>query len=106
MIEQIYTPDKIITHMWGYEQTNIDFFKIIKRSGDFVTLQPLKSIETSSGALTMTGTAMPGEVDTSGKIIRRKIHTRDGKESGLSIEKSYGWAQLWDGMPEHFTSYG
>jgi len=104
-MEQEYTEGKIISHSWGYEQTNIDFFKIIKRSGSFVTLQPLESIEKSDGPLTMTGSCTPGEPMPGGKIIRRKVHTRDGKESGVAI-KSYGWASLWDGQPEHFSSYG
>jgi hypothetical protein len=104
MIEQIYTEGKIITNMWGYEQTNIDFYKITKRVGDFVTLQPLKAKQVAYDGKAMTGSCLPGETDGKGKIIRRKVHTRDGKESGLAIER-YGWASLWDGMPEHFTSY-
>ncbi|KKM99528.1 hypothetical protein LCGC14_1146920 [marine sediment metagenome] len=105
MPEQIYTEGKIISNSWGYEQTNIDFYKIIKRKGEFVTLQPLKSIEKSNGALTMTGTCIPGEPDPKGKTIRRKVHYRDGRESGLAIQ-SHGWASLWGGEPEHFSSYG
>jgi hypothetical protein len=53
----------------------------------------------------MRGEVIPSdEPDTSEPIIRRKVHVRDGKESGIAI-KSYGWASLWDGQPEHFTSY-
>lgn len=104
MIEQIYTEGKIVTHTWGYEQTNIDFLKIIKRKNDFVTLQPLESIE-QYDSQNMRGTCTPGQPKTNEKPFRRKVHTRDDKESGIAIE-SYGWASLWDGMPEHFTSYG
>jgi len=105
IVEQIYTAGKIISNHWGYDQTNIDFYKITKRKGNFVTLEPLKSIEKSDGALTMTGTTIPGAPKPAGKIIRRKVHTRDGKESGIAVE-SYGWASLWDGQPEHYSSYG
>jgi hypothetical protein len=57
MIEQTYVPEKIVSYVWGYEQTNVDWFKIIKRKNEYVTLQPLKSIEKSDGNLTMTGEA-------------------------------------------------
>ena len=102
MTEQLYTEGKIITNMWGYEQTNIDFYKIIKRKGDFATLQPIKQTITNQGD--MRGEVMPLD-EPDGKTIRRKVHCRDGKESGIAIER-YGWASLWDGEPEHFTSYG
>ena len=103
MIEQTYIEGKIITNMWGYEQTNIDFYKIIKRKGDYATLQPLKSKILRD--VDMRGECIPDAPDATLKIIRRKVHCRDGKESGIAIEK-YGWASLWDGQPEHFTSYG
>jgi hypothetical protein len=103
MIEQTYIEGKIVTYMWGYEQTNIDFFKIIKRKGDFATLQPLKSKILRDED--MRGEVIPSdEIDTDEPIIRRKVHVRDGKESGIAV-KSYGWASLWEGQPEHFTSY-
>lgn len=103
-MEQTYTEGKIIVNTWGYEQTNKDFYRITKRAGDYVTLQPLQAIEKSDGPLTMTGTSLPGDPDPKGKTIRRKVHTRDNKESGIAIER-YGWASLWEGRPEHTTSY-
>ena len=104
MKEQTYTAGEIIYNSWGYDQTNIDFYKIIKRKGDFATLQPLEAIEESDGGLTMTGTTIPGNPIPNGKTIRRKVHTRDGQESGIAIQ-SYGWASLWDGQPKHYSSY-
>jgi hypothetical protein len=100
-----YEVGDIVTFMWGYEQTNIDFFKIIKRLNDFVTLQPLKPTWNYDDK-SMTGTTMPtDEPDLSEKVIRRKVRVSNGKEIGIAI-KSYGWAQHWDGQPQHYSSYG
>ena len=69
--------------------------------GDGRNIYILMVFKMSSGR----GEVIPSdELDTNEPIIRRKVHTRDGKESGIAI-KSYGWASLWDGQPEHFTSY-
>ncbi len=100
--EQVYTADKIISNSWGYEQTNIDFYKILKRSGLFVTLQLMTSQNVSAGD--MVGTCIPKDVDTTEKPFRRKVCIRNGRETGLSI-KQYGWASIWDGKPVHYTSY-
>jgi len=106
--DMTYVPGKIIYNSWGYDQTNIDFYMITKRSGMFVTLVPMGSREAEHRGvpfnLSMTGTVVPTEVKRGAKPFRRKVHFRDGKESGIAI-KNYGWASLWDGKPVHYTSY-
>ena len=37
-----FTPGAILVDSWGWDQTNIDFYRITKRSGDFVTVEKLK----------------------------------------------------------------
>jgi hypothetical protein len=100
----VYATGDIVSYSWGYEQTNIDFYKVIARKGDFCTLRKLKA-NCTHDAQTMTGTTTPKEEFADEKTIRRKVHRRDGKESGFAIQ-SYGWASLWDGQPEHYSTYG
>ncbi len=104
--EQIYVPGVIITFSWGYEQTNIDFFKIIERKGDFVTLVPMTSVQVPRPMDPWaTGHVIPGVVKDGEKPFRRKVHKgRDGREIGIAI-RSYGWASKWDGEPENYTAY-
>jgi hypothetical protein len=98
-----FTEGKIIVYSWGYEQTNQDFYKILKRQGDYVTIVEMDYKETYD-ARSMTGTKVPTEIKTGAKPFRRKVHSRDGKESGIAIE-SYGWGNLWDGDPAHYSTY-
>jgi hypothetical protein len=108
--EQIYVSGKIVEFSWGYEQTNIDYFLITKRSAHFVWLQPIQSKRVEDTGY-MSGTCVPDpeknarQQDGSDKpVIRRKVHARDGKETGIAIE-SYGWASLWDEKPSRWSSY-
>lgn len=104
-----YEPGAILEHSWGYDQTNIDFFVIVKRSdtarGDtWLTLQAMtsRSVETAR----MQGNCTPHEINAGAKPFRRKLakQASDGMEIGVGIH-SYGWCSLWDGKPAHTTSY-
>lgn len=101
-----YTEGQILRHSWGYEQTNIDFFMIVKRKGDWLTLQKMTSKIVDDNSPAMTGHCVPGEIRTDVKPFRRKIHSYNGEERGCGIHRSYGWASLWDGKPSWFSYYG
>ena len=98
----------ILTDSWGYEQTNIDFYCIVKRSGNWLTVLPMtkKSSEMSSQYLTRD--ELPGKIDFAADPQRKKLFVdREGKESGFSF-RDYaggGWCRLWDGEKEQSTHY-
>jgi hypothetical protein len=109
-----YHVGAILDSSWGYDQTNIDFYRVEKRTNDTVWLLPLSSV--SRQVTDVTGTAMPGapkalgafEVGCpgcryDGKLIRRTLKARDGAIIGLAIK--HGWASLWDGKPANWTDY-
>ena len=100
-----YYPSQIVSDSWGYEQTNVDFYRIVKRSGEWLTIRKMTAVETSNGPTSMTGRVVPGDDDPTETAFRRRLRYRDGKPIGFPI-KSYGWASLWDGQPEYVTSYG
>lgn len=93
----------ILYDSWGYEQTNIDFYCIIGRKGDWLQLLPMKK-HTSEEIGFMTNKVEPIEIDFSQKPVRRKIYrSREpqqlGKELGFSF-RNYsggGWVNLWKG---------
>jgi hypothetical protein len=120
--EDQYQPGAILESSWGYDQTNIDYFKIVKRTNDTVFLIPLQSRNIESRD--MRGTSEPGEPclpgeyvscvgPWNGKPIRRRLCRYKesinnpphlvGKVFGLSIK--HGWCSLWDGRPSHWTAY-
>lgn len=87
----------IVYDSWGWEQTNIDFYKIVKRSGASVWLQPLKSKKVETGF--MSGNAEPTE-ETDGEVFLRRI----GKY-GVSINSHRGTLILYDGKPKSCSWY-
>lgn len=104
MTDDRYTVGAILEGSWGYEQTNINFFKIVKRTNDTLWLQPLAT-RTVADAGFMSTRVVPGE-PTDGKIIRRRLMRRDGEPIGCRFATSYGWINLWDGKASLATHYG
>lgn len=114
-----YQPGAIIDSSWGYDQTNIDFYRIEKRTGLMVILAPLQSTLTET--VFMSGdrlpTATPKDYLTDHDVawgnkdkenpkptFRRKLRLgKDGTPSGLVI--SHGWASLWNGKPVTCSCY-
>ena len=100
-----YAPGRIIEAHWGYDQTNVDFYRIVKRSGDWLTIEPIPSIEADYNAERMTGHVVPDECrPATGKTFRRKIHHYAGHPRGIMVN-SFTSADLWDGRPGSFSDY-
>lgn len=90
----------VLTSSWGYDQTNVDFFKVLKVSKSFVTIRKLQSSTTEITGY-MQGKSVPAdEFNPHHSEIRRKVHGDDM----VRIE-SYAWAKPWDGKPEDWSSY-
>ena len=115
-----YQVGAIVDSSWGYDQTNIDFYRIEKRTGQFVTLLPLKSALSETAGGFMSGHRRPlttpkdyladhdvawGNKDPESPkpAFRRKLCFRDGKPVGLTI--SHGWCSLWNGKPQACSWY-
>ncbi len=107
-----YQPGAIVADSWGYDQTNVDFYRIERRTpAGFLVLQPLEGIEapdaprTPGGPPTMTGTVTPGS--DKGKTIRRRLCFRDSEPIGFAINNysGGGWCQLWSEDERHVSHY-
>jgi hypothetical protein len=103
-VSEIYDVGAILKYSWGYDQTNIDFFCIVKISEKFLTLLPMRSVVTRNTGWAM-GKSIPTTIDESAKPIRRKL-AKDGKgiPFGVAI-RSYGWCKLWNGKEAEWTAY-
>lgn len=93
----------ILDCLWGYEQTNVDYYVVVKRKGPWVWLQEIGKSKVEETHW-MQGTCEPDPENRIGDVFRRKVHVYHGKETGCSI-KSYSWASPWDGTPNHWTAY-
>lgn len=89
----------ILVSSWGFDQTNIDFYKVVKVSGSFVTVVLLESeiIETRAD---FTGLAMPIIDSEKGTKLRRKVNCI----GGIQV-RDYAYAKLWDGKAKTFSTY-
>ena len=86
---------------WGYDQTNVDFYKVTGKTAKFVTLQPVKTV-----VLQETGWAeavvIPSEIEM-GRPFKRKIQTYP---SGIYVAiNGDANASPWDGKPVRQSSY-
>lgn len=87
----------IIVSSWGYDQTNIDFYKVVKQTASSVWIQKL-----GKGYVEQTGWAhykvVPVDVfATETQLVRRY------KEGDFVKISDYEFAYLWDGEPETET---
>lgn len=97
---QLPAVGNILRSSWGYDQTNINFYRVEACSGRFVTLIALASTDVSSDdSPTMQGEVIASDTPRAGAEPFRRAW-RDG----VKIE-SYEWATTWNGKPERFTSY-
>jgi len=88
---------------WGYDQTNIDFYKVVKKTKTGVSIVPMSKKVIEYSDRYMTGKVLPGEVFVGSKPIRRKLN-KYGDKYYISIN-SFSSAQKWSGRPETFTTY-
>jgi hypothetical protein len=105
-LEELAEPIKaeIWASSWGYEQTNVDFYQVLKIKGDWITLQKIGKNETSDGALSMTGRVVPAKPPLPvGDPFRRKIFHSCGEPCAKI--SSYAFARPWDGKPERVSHY-
>ena len=94
----------ILYSSWGYEQTNIEFYKVIKRTKSTVTIVRLSEDIVEHNPQYMSGYTSAGEEVVGEPIKSKRITSRGGYES---IKLSdYKRAYPWDGTRKYFSYYG
>lgn len=105
-MEQVHVGDFFYSS-WGYEQTNIDFYQVTKKTAKTVTLQPVSSIRLDTG--NMTAQEMPARDAFKGNVhvpAEGKRCKMLGYGSGPMVKVcDYEYAYLWDGKPKRSSSY-
>lgn len=98
----------VLYSSWGYDQTNIEFFKVIRATAKSVTIKALKSRAISGDG--WTGEVVPTEefdekyVLWFGKSAKtcRVFNWGDGDRIRVH---DCGTARKWDGQAKHYTAY-
>ena len=84
---------------WGYDQTNIDFYRVEKLIGATMALvTKVKAIDAGNGTEPwMTGKCVPGD-QPAGEPFRVKL-----RADGFKVGRNGAW--MWDGQPKSWSSY-
>lgn len=104
---QVFTVGKIVQYMWGYGQTNQDFFKVVDRTPKTVVLQQLESIPVSEDGnpnfkrvyKDMYGYCVPDPDNFKDNApVRKRVF--NANTSHESLKGEFGSMRLWDGTPQ------
>ncbi len=96
----------ILSCSWGYDQTNVDFYKVVKLSpsGKSVTIMRIKSAVKENGYMSGESTpAVPHTFRADAKPLTKRVNSYEG--SYCVTMNSYSTAFLWDGKPRYTSWY-
>ena len=92
----------ILKSRWGYDQTNIQFYQVIKATPKTATVREI-AVEQVSKDNGWTGKATPVLNHFIDSPIRKKIHAYSNEEF-LKLS-SYEYARPWNGTPVNYSTY-
>ena len=84
----------ILAYSWGWEQTNVDFFQVVRATAKSVWIRPIAGTEISDGPTSMTGTVKPVINRFTGPVKRKKIQQPESAEP--FVDMSYGIAKRYE----------
>jgi len=90
----------IMVNSWGYDQTNIDFYKVVGLTPKGIKVRKLGKSIIEDGF--MCGKATPLNDFANDKIMTKKIYYFHNKPH---ITMSYGSCSIWDNKPESCSWY-
>ena len=93
----------IFSCSWGYDQTNIDFYKCVGFTPCFMKYVAVETViaeNKGSGA----DYVVPGRKEGT-KVYKAKIKNNYCGEPGFA-PNTYSWAGYWDGKPTYQTAAG
>lgn len=92
----------ILMSMWGYDQTNIDYFQVtaVSATGKTVTVREIGKA-TITGTAPMAGECTPARDDFRGEPRRCSVRLGEW----VCLGKGHS-AQKWSGRPNYWSSYG
>jgi hypothetical protein len=98
-----YKVDDVLSSSWGYDQTNVDFYKVVAVKKSLIELRRLKSETKENGFMCGdTWPVQPFEFDERYPAVIRKKPKPDGS---VKLESWGMWCRPWDGKPKHCSWY-
>ena len=87
----------ILVSSWGYDQTNVCFYEVVKATAATVRVRKRNASVTASGF--MSGKSVPSEGFADSETLSRTV-----KNEAIKIE-SYERAYRWNGQPQSCSWY-
>ena len=85
---------------WGYDQTNIDFYKVVNVRGSRIDLKELTQKYADRGEGGYDDSVVPGD-----SFANDKIYTVSARADGtLTSLSSFEYLTKWDGQPKYQTN--
>jgi hypothetical protein len=97
----------IVYSSWGYEQTNVDFFQVVRvPSGRSAVVRQIEKEVTERGGIgSMCGYAMPKQ-DQFQITAKETMHRTTGSGTLTGGKAAPGYLYKWDGKPRSVSWYG
>lgn len=87
----------VLEASWGYDQTNVDFYKVVKATAKTVWLKSLKQTYVSAASSLSEFVSASDEFE-SDEVYKRKVHF--GSYGPAVRMTQYKFAYLWDSKPK------
>ena len=95
----------IMVSSWGYDQTNVDFYQVVKTTKTMVAIRRInKKVVSGQGKPQEKVMPIPNDWHSRGKVLRKKLKEYQGRPY-VSLN-SYSSAYKWDGRPVSQTGGG
>jgi hypothetical protein len=89
----------ILVRSWGYDQTNVDFYEVVKTTEKTVWFISIGQTKTDGS---FRGHVLPNREVRGTEVLRRK--NKSGWHGQVWIDvNSYAGATLWDGQGQYFS---
>jgi hypothetical protein len=97
---------EIFVSSWGYDQTNVDFYKVLEDApyGKFAKLKSLGNKFVKFNESGMCGSVVPNLEIECGEVIKKKVLGQKYGKPAFKV-RSCSYAYPWSGNPQHNSWY-
>lgn len=95
----------IFRYSWGYDQTNIEYYQVIAKTGQTVTVREIAQsvVPGSEGFMSESVKPRVGHFLENAKPLTKRLQFTEQGEAYLSFE--FGWCGLWRGEANYQSHY-
>lgn len=106
-VASVIEPGAILCSSWGYEQTNVDFYVVVRTTKSSAWIVKLNNVNVDGDPSWAEHVVAGDRYDRYAKPSQHRIQRSEysgNVHEGLKIE-SYAWAHLWNGGELYASHY-